>query len=137
MYFLFKFTNSLLDNFTSCSTTIIMFCVSIATTFQSSMLNLNPFDFSSNYFFSFFASSAFANAYFSKSHKKACKSITLLMSDGKNSYGHKPCCFKLLTFKVGLMSIVNILSNHVNPSSPALKFDNSKLPFLNLPTSLL
>jgi hypothetical protein len=49
-------------NFTSCSTTTIVLCASIAIAFRSSMLNLNPINFSSNGFFSLFVSSALVNA---------------------------------------------------------------------------
>ncbi len=111
--------------FTCCSTATIVLCASIAITFQSSMLNLNPINFSSNGFFSLFVSSAFVNARLSKSHNKAYKFVTLLMFNGKISYGHRPYCFKPLTFKVGLMSIVNLLSNHIDPFPLALKFDSS------------
>jgi hypothetical protein len=43
------------------------------------------------------------------------------MFDGKFSYGHKPYYFKPLTSKVGLMSIVNLLLNRIDPFPSTLK----------------
>jgi hypothetical protein len=101
------------------------------------MLNFNPINFSFNGLFSLFISSALVNICFSKLHNEACRFVTLLMFDEKVSYGHKPYCFKPLTFRVGLMSIVNLLLNCIDPFPLAFKFDSSKLPLLSLPTSFL
>lgn len=93
-----------------------------------------PNQFSTNRFFSPFASRIFAYAHFSKLHNNVCSSRTFLISNDNMSYGHKACCIKQLpffsTFGVGL------LPNHV-VASPPLKINKSILPFLSFPTSFL
>ncbi len=74
-----------------------------------------------------------AQAHFSNSHNKTWKSTTLLIFDGKMSYGHSPHSLKklpLFIFNVGL------ISNHVDVFA-ALKSNNSILPLLILTTFLL
>lgn len=94
------------------------------------MLNLNPIHFSSNLFFSLFATLTLTYTFFSKSHDFVCKSKILFVLNSKISYGHKLHCIKQLP----LISNEGLLSNHSGTSPQVLKSKSSILSFFSLPT---
>jgi hypothetical protein len=117
--------------FNSCSVIIREACTSIARTFQWFMENFNPIKIS--LLISLFMSPIVAyHAHFFKLHNKTCSYIIFWVSDGKMSYRHKICCFKLLFF----ISNVGLLSNFVYTSLP-LNFNNFILLLLIIVALLL